>query len=128
MSVLIWLLSIRLFLEATSTARNERRSCVVRDLSCLSRQDDICTCVAERRFPFKPSSSCTLSALSRPASPAAAPASHYVVYCSCSVVESMHSNNGSCDKAAPYSCTEVAYSVGLFFHIAVISEEIGYVN
>ena len=54
---------------------------------------------AEKRFPFKPSFSYTLSASSRPALPAAAPASRYAVHCSCSssVVESVRGDNKLCD-------------------------------
>ena len=61
---------------------------------------------AEKRFPFKPSFSCTLSAPGRPALPAAAMASRYAVHCGCSssIVESMRGDNDLCDKAALNSC------------------------
>ena len=79
---------------------------------------------AEKRFPFKPSFSYTVSASSRPALPAAAPASRYAVHCGCSssVVESVRGDNDLCDKAAPNSCQELGHPVGLFSHMVAISE------
>ena len=71
---------------------------------------------AERRFPFKPSFSYTLSVSSWPVLPAAVPASRYTVHCGCSssVVESVRGDNDSCDKAALNSCSELGHPAGLF--------------
>ena len=78
---------------------------------------------AEKRFPFKPSFSCTLSAPGRPALPAAALASRYAVHCGCSssIVESMRGDNDLCDKAAPNSCQEFVHPVELFSYMVAIS-------
>ena len=85
---------------------------------------------AEKRFPFKPSFSCTLSASGRPALPAAALASRYAVHCgrSSSIVESMRGDNDLCDKAAPNSCQEFVYPVELFSYMVAISEGTVYMN
>ena len=87
-------------------------------LSAQARQYMYTRCGVLRNGFFKPSFSCTLSASSRPALPAAAPASRYAVHCGCSssVVESVRGDNDLCDKAALNSYSELGHPVGLFSH------------